>query len=176
MAVKQYLTVFGATMKYSFPPMSMSHCRARHPLPRGAPERSARFPRGRQQCPVARYVDAFTLPKIGWLYLLVYGVSLSVMLWIKAWGVLFCVVLARFAFNILSKLYIGIKGITRLKGRQGKTGHTTVAKIAIVVLAISFAYLVYRSFSGSANWPAMLNPPISIIILVGFIKDAGQIE
>lgn len=56
-------------------------------------------------CAVTRYVDAFTLPKIGWLYLLVYGVSLSVMLWIflgkllpvfrqsagyigKAWGVL----------------------------------------------------------------------------------------
>ena len=33
-------------------------------------------------CAVTQYVETFMLPKIDWLYLLVYGVSLSAMLWI----------------------------------------------------------------------------------------------
>lgn len=69
-------------------------------------------------CAVTQYVEAFMLPEIDWLYLLIYGVSLSAMLWIflgkllpvfrqsagyigKAWGVL-SVLMALFMLELMT--------------------------------------------------------------------------
>ena len=95
-------------------------------------------------CAVTQYVEAFILPKTGWLYLLVYGVSLSAMLWI-----------------FLGKLLPVLRQSAAYIGREW---HILSALMALFMVAL-MTWFVFPSHITDFTFEQAVGLPVLIIVM-----------
>ena len=80
------------------------------------------------------------------------------------------------AIEIITKLFLGIKGLSAVNGNSIGKAPIILVKIGIVLILISFIEDIIHAFSGSLNAVSVAITLISLVLLIFYQKSAKNLS